>query len=186
MSAHRGRGMCDRCVEWGGHRWHRYGDGRGSYYERTDKSVRPKRTIRLHREVWLMEFGPIPPGFEVHHIDEDKTNNDPSNLECLEKGRHSARHRETRPIPRADLSGRCYRVHCLDCGSALERKIKRPSICKPCQQRRAVEKRKSERACAHCSRTFVSDVGNYCSQRCVNLATRGGTRSVLPYGRRRA
>jgi hypothetical protein len=178
--------MCDRCVEWGGHRWHRYREGRGSYYERTDKSVRPKRTLRLHREVWIKEHGPILPGFEVHHRDNDMANNDPSNLECLEKGRHSARHRETLPIPRADLSNRCYRVQCLDCGAALERKINRPAVCKSCQGRRAVEKRKRERACAHCARLFVSDAGHYCSQRCVNLATHGGTRSVLPDGRRRS
>ena len=37
---------------------------------------------RLHRYVWEHEAGPIPPGFEVHHIDGDKANNSLDNL-CL-------------------------------------------------------------------------------------------------------
>jgi hypothetical protein len=46
----------------------------------------------LHRDVWEFHFGPIPKGFDVHHIDEDKTNNDPSNLALHDRAEHGRRH----------------------------------------------------------------------------------------------
>jgi transcriptional regulator with XRE-family HTH domain len=46
----------------------------------------------LHRDVWEFSFGPIPEGFDVHHIDEDKTNNDISNLALHDRAEHGRRH----------------------------------------------------------------------------------------------
>lgn len=180
--------MCARCIEWGGKRWHRYGEGRGSYYERTDKSVRPKRTRRLHREVWISHRGPVPAGFDVHHIDHDLANNDISNLECLPHGRHKALHLVDEPIPRTDWAKRPARVvPCADCGCDLRRKrVSAAPRCARCSQRRADENRKASRQCEQCGGAFASRFGNFCSQRCVNLATRGGTVRVLPEGSRRA
>lgn len=50
----------------------------------------------LHRDTWEFHKGPIPPRHEIHHIDEDHSNNDISNLECLTKAEHDRRHREER------------------------------------------------------------------------------------------
>lgn len=47
---------------------------------------------RLHRYVWGHEAGPIPPGFEVHHIDGDKANNDIDNLCLLTARAHRVLH----------------------------------------------------------------------------------------------
>lgn len=58
------------------------------YYRATDR----KGTHLLHRFVWETERGPIPPGFDVHHIDEDKTNNIITNLECLSKAEHTRKY----------------------------------------------------------------------------------------------
>lgn len=42
----------------------------------------------LHREVYKDAHGPIPPGYHVHHIDSDTSNNDPGNLVALPPGEH--------------------------------------------------------------------------------------------------
>lgn len=179
--------MCNHCIEWNGKVWHRYGDGRGAYYERTDKSITPKRTLRLHREVWIFHRGPVPHGYEIHHRDGDKANNHIDNLECLRKGAHSSFHRALAPIPACDWDVKPdLVVQCVDCGSAVIRKRAGSNTrCIACHRKRADEKRKGPRSCAQCGAAFVSRRGNYCSQRCVNLATHGGTRSVLSEGRRR-
>ena len=49
------------------------------------------RTL-MHRYVWEKEVGKIPSGYDIHHIDGDKTNNDIKNLECLSKADHTSRY----------------------------------------------------------------------------------------------
>lgn len=53
--------------------------------------------IRMHRYVWVCEKGDIPEGYDVHHIDHDKGNNDISNLELLTKKEHRKKHFEEMP-----------------------------------------------------------------------------------------
>lgn len=48
--------------------------------------------IFMHRYVWEKCNGLIPDGFDIHHIDEDKSNNQISNLECLPKSDHARKH----------------------------------------------------------------------------------------------
>lgn len=43
----------------------------------------------MHRDVWEYHNGPIPEGWDVHHKDENKANNDISNFECLPKAEHT-------------------------------------------------------------------------------------------------
>ena len=57
-------------------------DEKSGYYENS--------TIHksMHRYVWEYYNGKIPKGYEIHHIDGDKGNNDISNLECISKKSH--------------------------------------------------------------------------------------------------
>lgn len=48
----------------------------------------------LHRCIWEYNFGTIPEGFQVHHKDECRTNNDIGNLELLTASEHSLLHRQ--------------------------------------------------------------------------------------------
>lgn len=48
--------------------------------------------IRMHRYVWEFYHGPIPDGYEIHHIDHNKGNNDITNLELLKSSVHRAMH----------------------------------------------------------------------------------------------
>ena len=54
------------------------------YYSSTTK----KRCL-LHRYIWEKEKYKIPDGYDIHHIDGDKTNNSIDNLECLSKSEHT-------------------------------------------------------------------------------------------------
>lgn len=50
-----------------------------------------ERTL-MHRYVWEVEIGPIPEGWDIHHINEDKSDNRVENLECLSKAEHTRRY----------------------------------------------------------------------------------------------
>jgi hypothetical protein len=51
-----------------------------------------RRGKEVSRYVWEYLHGPIPFKHEIHHIDEDFTNDDLENLECLTKKEHNERH----------------------------------------------------------------------------------------------
>lgn len=71
-------------VTWNGSKWSLRDNG---YYGRTtgDRDM-------MHRAVWEHHVGPIPDGWDVHHKDRDRTNNDIANLECLPKDEHTRLH----------------------------------------------------------------------------------------------
>jgi hypothetical protein len=56
----------------------------GPYFQR--------KGVRLHRKVWEMHNGPIPPDCDVHHIDGNKANNDIENLQLLPRTEHHSKH----------------------------------------------------------------------------------------------
>lgn len=58
------------------------------YYRAT---IRTKH-ISLHRYKYEKEIGKIPEGYDIHHIDGNKQNNDLSNLECLSKSDHTKKY----------------------------------------------------------------------------------------------
>lgn len=47
---------------------------------------------RLHRTVWEYYNGPIPEGYHVHHIDEDRSNNNIENLALMPGIEHMKHH----------------------------------------------------------------------------------------------
>lgn len=82
--------------------------GRGEYlFVRLYAVIRgvPKaKAIAVQRLVWMAATGEvIPPGFEVHHEDEETQSNAFSNLLCLHKLDHRKKHRHRvesdEPIP---------------------------------------------------------------------------------------
>ena len=76
-------------VEYDGIRF--YLDDKSGYYKSSHFSP-PKC---LHRYVWESRVGEIPIGFEIHHKDQDKTNNALENLECISKELHHQIHAAT-------------------------------------------------------------------------------------------
>ncbi len=73
----------------------------GRYFQSGRKAA-PERL--LHRRIWIDNFGPIPEGTEVHHLDEDWRNSDPENLEVRSITKHRREHQLKRmadPVFRA-------------------------------------------------------------------------------------
>ena len=60
------------CVTW----------GRGS----------ERRPFLLHRLVYLFAYGPIPEGHQIHHLDGDRSNWSPENLQAVTPQAHRAMH----------------------------------------------------------------------------------------------
>lgn len=46
----------------------------------------------MHRYVWEREKGKIPPGWDIHHINENRADNGIENLECLPKSEHTRKY----------------------------------------------------------------------------------------------
>lgn len=51
--------------------------------------------ILLHRKIWEDSNGKIPKGFQIHHKDGDRTNNNLENLECISHSQHVKLHWKT-------------------------------------------------------------------------------------------
>jgi hypothetical protein len=43
---------------------------------------------KIHRKIYIKHFGAIPNGFDIHHIDGNHSNNDPSNLKAVSLQEH--------------------------------------------------------------------------------------------------
>jgi hypothetical protein len=53
-----------------------------------------EKAYLLHRLVWELEHGPVPPGYELHHIDHDKANWRLDNLTMVDRQTHRELHRQ--------------------------------------------------------------------------------------------
>jgi len=69
------------------HQGRTYSLGDGGYYRATDGD-----RAYLHRVVWEQSHGLIPSGWDVHHKDHDKLNNDPGNLQAMPRDEHARLH----------------------------------------------------------------------------------------------
>lgn len=71
--------------------WGRFIINSGGYYQNTSYDS-PYYGKYLHRLIWSKNHGVIPDGCDIHHVDEDKTNNDPQNLVLIERSFHRHLH----------------------------------------------------------------------------------------------
>ncbi len=83
-----------------------------------------------HRLVWARHFGPIPPGYQVHHIDECKTNNSIDNLRCIEMSKHASEHRWL--AKRSESIS--YKTRGEMCSKGCGRIASRKGLCHSCYQ----------------------------------------------------
>lgn len=72
-------------IEYGGHRYYLGDDG---YYRKNSN----QGECLLHRQIYTDHHGPIPDGIDIHHLDHDKSNNDPGNLSQRTRAEHFAEH----------------------------------------------------------------------------------------------
>lgn len=69
-----------------------YYEGRYYYPRGTGYYYNSHLRKYLHQMVWITERGAIPRGYEIHHIDFNRENNDISNLVCIPKEEHRKLH----------------------------------------------------------------------------------------------
>ena len=97
----------------------KYGNG----HQRTDGYIQitsgPYKGKLLHRLIYEEVYGPIPKGWSIHHLDMDKTNNNPGNLVALSKSNHHKLHMTGTNHPRWD-KGRIDEEGCLTFLSAAK------------------------------------------------------------------
>ena len=62
----------------------------------SDRNYFKRGSKYLHRQIWEDRYGKIPKGYEIHHKDEDTTNNDITNLEILTNRQHKRKHELTK------------------------------------------------------------------------------------------
>ena len=75
------------------------------------------KLLSLHRMVWTCYNGEIPDGYDIHHKDFDKNNNDISNLEALPKAVHMSLHARENGSKTHKNRGKFI---CVNCGEEYE------------------------------------------------------------------
>lgn len=78
------------------------------YYLYEGERYFSKGCTRLHRAVWEFYNGEIPEGYEIHHKDEDTSNNDISNLEMVLGTEHNSYHAKKRHADNPEYSKRFH------------------------------------------------------------------------------
>ena len=102
-----------------------------------------------HRIVWKRHKGPIPHDMHVHHKDENKLNNDISNLELIDPITHRRLH-----CGHTLVDG-VWHKPCRECLEVFPYEAfyvkpgkngpSRHSCCKPCYNKRVIERRRGNR-----------------------------------------
>lgn len=160
-------------VVYKGIKFRRYPDSKNpadrNYYRPHSGHIR-RGVGALHCEIWKDAHGPIPEGHHIHHKDENPSNNDLDNLECMPAGDHLSMHMQGRSIDdmRATMDyARTFASewHRSDEGRAWHRVHGRNTIAK----RVAVSLQ-----CQQCRNDFESihKFARFCSNKCKAMARR--------------
>lgn len=128
-----------------------------------------RATFHIHRTVYTYYYGEIPSGYDIHHIDRNKANNDISNLLLVTRSEHQKIHK---PQGNAAVTYDTPRIFtCKQCGKTFSTtNTRQNSYCsKEC---RDIGHRHYEyRHCAICNKRFRvrSDAKTQtCSLECAN------------------
>ncbi len=155
------RGKYGPSIVWRGRWWWQTKDG---YYRNQ------KAGGLLHCVMWEAHRGPIPDGYELHHSDEDGTNNDWDNLELLTRLEHKRRHLRVYP--------RQFRRNCATCGDPFSSAVKRARFCSAscktiaCRKRHGWKPAVYRPNCAECGTPFTArrSDARFCSSACMQRA----------------
>ena len=129
----------------------------GNIYTVRDRGHFSKRENFIHRAVWTYYFGEIPEGYEIHHIDENKANNDIENLLCLTKSEHHQIH-----VPQGTrVYKKIEQLECAYCGKLFTKTTPQGKYCSD-QCHNAARRKNThrtrqpldERICAVCGKKF--------------------------------
>jgi hypothetical protein len=139
-----------------------------------------------HRVIYEQHFGSIPKGWVVHHKDEDKGNNDPSNLEAMPRKEHQRLHATGRANSDAQKAAAARTLEslrtpkqakCIQCGSDFVSKsagIVRKFCSRSCLESWRDNRFEPElRNCLVCEGEYLAKrrFQRYCCKQCNNKST---------------
>lgn len=144
-----------------------YPRGNGYYYNSHLRKY-------LHQMVWITEMGPIPKGYEIHHTDFNRENNDISNLQCITREEHRKLHAdaltdEQREFYRRNVKEKAIPAarawHKTDAGKEWHRQHIKKQIAN------GQLNKKMKFNCSYCGKEFESlarnlDANHFCSNNC--------------------
>lgn len=157
----------------------KYSKQEKGYYRATLKQNTSNTNIsRLHRAIWFYYNSEIPSGYDVHHKDENKENNNIENLMLIEHGTHSINH--------LDISlGKSWKnkivktYACSYCGELFETthcygEHQNAFCSKKCSFDHWYSLNKKERSkkiCPHCNKEFIPVKTDqvYCRNNCGQI-----------------
>lgn len=129
--------------------------------------------VRLHRDVWRVHYGPIPPGYHIHHRDGNRANNQIENLELKPGREHTKGHANTAEFKRAQRQR--FLAHVAPKAAAWHRSPEGRRWHSK-QARRTWEGWRSvTQACQVCGKTYQTyrpDLSKYCHPKCRQKALR--------------
>ena len=116
----------------------------------------------IQRDIWIYSYGDIPDGYAIHHIDEDKSNNNISNFQMMTIVEHAHIHNVKREPQKkvCPVCGKIFipsgvNVNCcsLSCGVKYRWQKTHP---------------KTEKICPTCGKKFIPNYPKkiYCSKEC--------------------
>jgi hypothetical protein len=153
-------------VEYDGLKWVKMPSG---YYFVVRKNFDGQKN--LHRYIWVKYYGKIPDGYQVHHKDKNKENNDISNLELLTNNEHAKRHsykddteRYLKQLEHLNKI-RPKEVYQWSKEQDIEKREKHRAALKLAMS--LIEK--AERECKYCGKKFMANqfgVHSFCSNKC--------------------
>lgn len=131
------------------------------------------KMIRLHRYVWEYYNGEIPDGYDIHHIDRNKDNNDIANLQMLSRTEHMKLHgsmltNEQRLWMRENLKSSALPEANKWHGSIEGREWHRQHY----EQMKEKLHQKKEYECKNCGKKFMSIKDGFCCNACKSAYRR--------------
>ena len=116
----------------------------------------------VHREVWEYYHGEIPEGYDIHHIDEVKDNNNIENLQLLTRAEHSHLHMQL-------YKTKIYT--CKNCGKEFESIVQGWHLfcSKKCQKAYDYKHKTETKICERCGKEFQCPKykrTRFCSSHC--------------------
>lgn len=122
-----------------------------------DRTGHHRRLNYLHRIIWNYCYGEIPEGYEIHHADLEKSNNDISNLQIMTGHEHKKLHRKY-----------AAKVTCPVCGKIFANRSHGSKFCSRQCAGKARQMPTVEKICLACGKAFTTNrvEVKYCSFDC--------------------
>ncbi|MBR2773930.1 MAG: HNH endonuclease [Selenomonadaceae bacterium] len=105
----------------------------GVNYRRNKRGWYQTPNTALHRVVWEYHNGTIPKGYEIHHVDGDKANNQIENLQCVTRKEHRHLHVELDRAKGLIASPPKKYFICQKCGKEFSSSLDNPKLCFTCR-----------------------------------------------------